>query len=308
MVISALANHNFRVFALILLTTGSVSFSEARQETLVPHQVMDTNGSGGLALTYGLPQGWRAMDRIYWNLGLRMNPMSFAMTIASEDQQELISYISALSFDFASNGYAVAGKPMPAHPSDFLMDDFRSVHPNAAFQVLDRQDDPIPFPYKPAVPNVTTRACHASLTIGFVANGVQSVERLSYDLYGYSQPTGRGSYRGNWIADGVTVVVSPTDEQDDAAQLARQVLASAKMDPAFLAKYKKVSAMLLEKTKAEGRAAAKRRAQALVAARSRPPSGGRGYSGGRAMDKDTFILHEAIRGLRCRIFNYAIGN
>ena len=286
--------------ACIAATSG---FADAQNPGYSLHKVMDSKGSGGLAMTYQIPKGWTAQDNVVWNLSLRLNPMSYSLTAGSPDHQTWISYLSGLTFDFAGFGNRVsAGKAPPARASDFLMQDFEAVHPNMDFDVVSQRDNPIPFPHA-TVPGVVARAFHSVLTIKFTVNGIPMMENLSEDFYGYSQPTGPGSFRGNWFVSGMTVVNAPEAEISNAEQICNTMLSSEKMSSAFSAKYQKVSKMLLAKTKAEGKAAMQKRARQVIYARS---SGGGG--GGHAMNKDVFILHEAIRGLRSRIFSWSIGN
>lgn len=283
----------------ILGAVGLIALAGAQSDGYVLHKVMDTNGTGGLAMTFQVPKDWTVLDKVSWNLNLRLNPMSYSFTAGNEAENSYISYLSGLTFDFASNGFGgMAGKAPPQRASDFLMEDVKAVHPNAEIKVLDREDNPIPFPHS-TVPGVVAKAFHSILKVRFEVNGKPTEENLSMDLYGYVQPTGGRSFRGNWFVSGLTVVHAPEGGLEAMEVTCNKVLASEKMSTDFVAKYKQVAEMLLEKTRQETQQMLQQRAQTVI-------SGGGGHA--HIMDKDEFIFHEEIKGLRSQLFSRSIGN
>ncbi len=253
-------------------------------------------------MTFEIPTGWNAQDIVQWNLNLRLNPMSYSLTTGSPDHRTWISYLSGLTFDFQSNGYGgVLGKAPPQKPSDFLVQNFKFVHPNTEFDVVDVVDQPIPFPYRPGASNVFTSSTHSVLTARFEVNGTPMEERLSMDFYGWSMSTGPNAYRGNWFVSGLTVVNAPEGQLPAAQQVCNTVLNSERMAKSFSSRYQQVCSTLLAKTKAEGRAMQQQKARRII-------RGGGGGGHAHIMNKDEFELHEAIKGLRSRIFSRSIGN
>ncbi len=281
-----------------LLIAGLISIAlEAQAQGTVLHKVMDKNGTGGLAMTFEVPKGWATTDTVRWDLNLRMNPMSYTLSTGSPDGRSWISYLSGLTFGFTSNG---GGKQPPAHASDFLLEDFRATHPGMQFEIVEQQNAPIPYPYAPSGPGVIALARHSVITVRFQGQKGPMLERLSYDFFGYTLATGGGSYVGNWLVNGLTVVNAPEGQLEGMERISNSILSSERMTTAFQNRYQQVAEMLLERTKAEGREAQRQRAQRVVS------GGGGGHA--HIMDKDEFILHEAIKGLRSRMFSRSIGN
>ena len=291
-------------FGKLMVAAGALGVAAlaSAQDAYVPHKVMDTKGSGGLAMTYNIPEGWTPSDILYWNLNVRMNPMSYSIGAASKDSREWATYLSELAYQFSGGGYGgVNGKAPPNLPSDFLLQNFQSMHPGIQPDIVDREDNPTQFPYTPAAPNIQTRAYHSVLAVRFTGPGGQHMmQKFATDFYGYVQPTGGGMYQGSWVVSGVTTITGPEDQIDQVEAIGQKIFHSARFDPEFLSRYKQVCNLLLARTKAENAAALRERAQHIIV------SGGGGTA--HAMDKDTFMMQEDIKGLRSHLFSAAIGN
>jgi hypothetical protein len=286
--------------ALGLCAIACSACSGAEHPGYTIHNIMDTNGGGGLAMTYEIPKGWTALDKILWNTNLRLNPMSYNFSTGDPKSGMWLSVLSGLTFDFDRYGNGpITGKAPPAQASDFLMQDFTSSHPNnPQYTIESKEDKPIPYPMKPTVPGVSTVAYQCSVTVVYDFNGKPWEEKLTMDFYGYSQHVGANRLHGNWFVSGLCTVNAPQGHLHDIEVIANNVFGSERMTKSFANKYQEVCQMLLNKTKQENQEILRQRAQRVIV------TGG----GARAMDKDEFILHENIRSLKCHIFNYEMGN
>src|ERR1019366_8568153 len=63
------------VMIVALASSGLGAAAQTETETFSLHKVLDTNGTGHVALTYLLPKGWTTDDHLGWNLSRRTAPM-----------------------------------------------------------------------------------------------------------------------------------------------------------------------------------------------------------------------------------------
>jgi hypothetical protein len=289
----------FKIFRYSLLLAASSLALGALAQTYEDHKIVDTKGTGGTALTLNVPQGWKVLDSIFWNLNIRMNPMSYFYTAGTPDGSEFVTYLSGLSFDFATTPYGgTVGKPPPARPSDYLLEIAKSASIRKDVQVVDQQDTPIPYNLQSLNPNLHVQAYHSTLKIKFTANGVAKEEESSADTYVYNRVFGPNNSNGNWMIVGKKTFTALEGHLQTLMPTFTHILDSERMDPQFFATWKQVGDMLLARTRAE-QAAAVQHAQTFIS------SGG---STTKVFDKDTFMLHEEIRGLKSQLFSRSIGN
>jgi hypothetical protein len=234
--------------AASFLCCGLAAPAETIDLTL--HKVMDSNGSGHVAMTYLMPKGWNAKDSVDWNLQRQITPLIYVNTIHSPDGNTHAAYLNTLSFAYAHKGnLGDSGKAAPDKPSDYILDIFKQGHPGIEFETLQSDNNPVPSMFKEA-PGMTSRAFDTTVKLRFSKGGVPTIYKCSchFDswMLGPTQVGTQSFYSGTWIIKDYTDFSAPEKEVPRAMMLSSVFLSSRKLDPEFYEQYLEVSQFLMK--------------------------------------------------------------
>ncbi len=205
------------------------------------HRVMDTEGSGGLAYTFLLPEGWTSEDRLHWLVDNYTTPVVGFSLIKSEDGREEIDSVSGVATSFSHGPAGDSGMPPPRSLSQYLLSDWKRRHPGLNFQVTSREDTPIDVSGDPNVGFGKVSAQHGLVKLSFRRNGQIYLSKVQARMDTFrtnSAPTAIGGeiYEGGWRISSQFTVTAPAAEFDHAMRTCALVLTSSKTDPHFFSR------------------------------------------------------------------------
>lgn len=245
-----------QVVRLACIVCFVVLFSAVRADTVkfTLHKATDTNNAHHVAFTYLIPKSWTVTDNIVWNLMQRSAPMQFSFSTASEDKRFALSFLNTRVFDYTlRGGKGDQGKAPPEHPTDVIIDNFKSAHPGVEVNVLERLETPATSKFKAIV--ITSRALRCSVKLRFEQDGVPMLMKAGFDFDGYEVGTtwGRahGFSNGVWTMSNLTYIRGPETEFPKAMKLAAVSLSSRQWDPQFFQQYQEVCHMLVQQMQHE---------------------------------------------------------
>src|SRR5579862_5541453 len=213
------------------------SESTGTQIRLALHKVMDTTGTGKVAGTYLLPDGYSATDEIKWIPDDYLTPVVGSSTLKSSDGRVVIESMSGLETNFGHSPAGAFGVDPPESVSGFLLRAWKKAHSDLKFTVIDKQDSDIP--------DATQNGA------GFRMFGKRGVIKLQYVKDGATYQVksharidvmttipettaiGGTMYEGGWVISNAYTVTAPKEQLPEAMKLFGIVLASYRIDPHF---------------------------------------------------------------------------
>jgi hypothetical protein len=235
----------------MLVLPASMAVADSLRFTI--HKAMDADATQHVAATYLMPKGWTPKDIIRWNLAQQDSPLMVAFSVTSPDTRFAVNYINSLPHWYtrlpASSAAASGGTPPPEHPTDVIVDAFKSNHPGVDVEIVDRKEDPIASIFKPAS-TMETRALRCSVKFTYDLNGTptQTLAAFDYQADDFGTLWGRahGFSNGHWYLNSVMSVTGPVSEFSKAMRLGAVTLSSQREDPVFYEFYQRVCNALAE--------------------------------------------------------------
>jgi len=220
------------------------------------HKVMDTNGSGHVALTYLLPKGWKTDDNLVWNLMQQTTPLQFITSASSPDGQYSVKYRNIYHAWYTrTSNIGNKGEPAPDSPTEYAVQLFEKGHPGAQVEVADRQEKPIASMFKPMATQ-TTKSLACSVKLRYTSNGTSMMAKVAFRYDGYDSGTAwgksHGFSNGEWYLMDWSIVTGPESQFPKALRIGAVSLSSEHFDPAFFQQYMEVCAALTQQIAAEG--------------------------------------------------------
>jgi hypothetical protein len=230
-----------------LCLSGLCLTGQAETETFTVHNLLDTNGTKHVALTYLLPKGWKTDDQLQWLLNIRTAPMQFSITASSSDGRFTVFFHNSATGNYTRGPRGGRGMIPPDHPSDLIIDSFMKAHPGVGqIQVVDQQDTPTKSNFRPSGV-ITCGAFMCSAKLRYSVNGVPMMAKLGFRFDGFETATqwerSRGSAFGTWYAGKQTIVVGPEAEFSKADDVAAVMISSIRFDPEFFQQYMEITQM-----------------------------------------------------------------
>ncbi len=223
--------------------TGGTSGSKAEPEQggsqikLTRHEVMDTDGTGKLAGTYLLPDGYTAEDELTWVPGAYMCPVVGTSVLKSADKQIMIVSSSGSQTGFAHSPAGDQGADPPKSVSSYLLNRWRKAHPDIRVSVVSKQDSDIAEATHSG-PGWRMSGRRGFLTMKYVDGDTTYLVRCHarIDVMSTTPTTtaiGGTLYEGAWVTSNVYTVIAPEDRIEEAMRIFGIVLSSYRMDPHF---------------------------------------------------------------------------
>jgi hypothetical protein len=198
---------------------------------------MDNEGTGKLAWTYLLPDGYSAADEVKWIPGDYMTPVVGTSTIKSDDGSVLIESMSGLQLCYSHSPAGSTGVDPPQSVTDFLLASWKKEHPGLEFSVVDKKDSEVPDATQSGT-GFHMYANEGVVELEYVKDGttfhVKTHARI--DVMGTNPaPTAIGGTidEGGWVINYNYTVTAPKDKFEDAMKTFGIVMSSSRTDPHF---------------------------------------------------------------------------
>jgi hypothetical protein len=249
---------HFKQLAAIVGLGALCATAYADTATFSRHEARDPNGANHLAISYLIPKGWKATDTVQWNLQQRNAPLMISTVTTSPDDRFVVRWINRVAFSYGHQGNkGTIGKDPPEHPTDLLIEVFKSGHPGVEVEVVDRQETPANSIFKanesnPVPQTWKSRALTCSVKLRYVVNGVPMLTKSGFNFDGYDMGRDPRFSNGMWSLFNITSITGPEAEFPKAMRLAAVVLSSRQWDPQFFQQYQEVVIMILKQTQREG--------------------------------------------------------
>jgi hypothetical protein len=218
-------------------TSSSNSGGSGTTYKMTLHKVMDPEGTGKLACTYLLPDGWTAQDQIKWFPQNLLTPVIGASVMKSADGLVELDTMSGANFSFSHSPPGDTGIMPPKRTTDFLISAWKKDHPGVNFEVLDRQDTPVDTSSTPTPQGSSLHATRGVVKLRFKKGGQVLVTKSQARIDVFQtdpMETGMGiAYEGGWLVTSAYAVTAPEDQLDAAMKLSGIVLTSVRTDPHF---------------------------------------------------------------------------
>ncbi len=204
---------------------------------LTLHEVMDTEGTGKLAGTYLLPDGYEATDEVTWIPDNYLTPVVGTTTLQSDDGSILMESMSGLQICFGHSPAGSTGIDPPKSVCAFLINDWKKKHPGLAFSVVDKKNTPVPEDSQ-SPPGGRMYSNRGDVQLRYAKDGTDFLVKIHAKIFvmettPVTTAIGGTLYEGSWVIQNNYTVTAPEDRFPDAMKLFGIVLASYRIDPHF---------------------------------------------------------------------------
>jgi hypothetical protein len=205
---------------------------------LTLHKVMDTEGTGKLAATFLLPDGYTSTDVVKWIPNDYLTPVVSDITLKSDDGQTMMEWMSGLQIDYAHSPMGSTGIDPPKSVCEFLLQNWKKNHPGVDFTVVDKTDSDVPDDSHELPGGGKMWGERGIVKLRYVEGGttylVKCHARIDVTTTGVEQvPTGGTIEEGGWLILNNYTVTAPESQFPDAMKLFGIVLTSCRTDKHF---------------------------------------------------------------------------
>lgn len=202
------------------------------------HKVMDEEGTGKLAFTYLIPDGWTATDKITWIPNDFMTPEVGSSTLKSGDGLIELFSASGVWTNFGHSPTGDYGQEPPKSVADILLQEFKDRHPGVEFEILTKDDQIVDSLLGAAPPQGSNFGLKGVLKVRFKQDGTTFLTKAQARLDGMQmtpQATAIGGTisEGGWRITETLAVTAPEDKIDEAMKVVGIILTSSRLDPHF---------------------------------------------------------------------------
>lgn len=244
-----------RLVQICLVLTTCV-FARAETTVFALHKVADTNGTGHTALSYLIPKGWQPKDQLVWNLMLQTTPLVYSTEVTSPDGSFTVKYRNvAHSWYTRTPNIGDKGVPPPQNPTDLAVSAYKSIHPDAQIEVVDRSEKAVDSIFRP-MPTQTTRAMNCAIEFRATSNGKPSLVKVAFKFDSYDSGTqwgkAHGFSNGEWYVTDWSVISGPESQFAKALRIGSVTLSSMRFDPEFFQQYSEICVFLTQQIAQQG--------------------------------------------------------
>jgi hypothetical protein len=223
------------------------------------HRIIDTAGTGKVAGSYLVPQGWTATDKLTWLPQDFLTPVVGVCKLSSPDGSMSFVTMSGLSLNYSHTPVGETGVRPPKTVCELLRQAWQKDHPNVKADVISQENGPVD---RRSVGSISTFGYTGSLKLGFSQNGREFVWKGYARIDGFeTRPAqtalGGATYDGWWVISHSMAVTAQKDKYDEAMKLCGIVLASSTVDPHFFNVVQQVQEMIRKNFFAKQRMIAK---------------------------------------------------
>jgi len=216
---------------------GKQTQSQGTGIQLSLHQVMDTEGTGKLAATYLVPDGYTATDEVKWIPNNYMTPVHGITTLWSDDKQTMLRSDSGLQACFGHSPAGTYGIDPPKSVCAYLINDWTRKHPDLKSKVLEKNDEGIPEASHSG-PGYRMYANRGVVKLSYNDQGDNYIVKLSarIDVMATVPTTtaiGGTLYEGAWVVSCNYTVIALEDRFAGAMRMFGLVMSSYRTDPHF---------------------------------------------------------------------------
>ncbi|MBK7358506.1 MAG: hypothetical protein IPI45_09780 [Saprospiraceae bacterium] len=215
---------------------------------LTPHQIMDREGSGMIAFTCLIPEGWTVDDKLYWEYQDATLPIRYKGRFQNTKTDQTIESYPDIRAVYSEGPTGVSGYPPPQTILTGLKDFIRQQRGRINFQI---KAEKIINRAQPKDQMIQGSNMHFESESGFVRISYQENNK-SYEeeFYGqldvtHSISQGYVTLRSIvWSASGLYSCKSPAGELEKCRRIALTIKASSKPTLAFYNKFIQVTQLL----------------------------------------------------------------
>lgn len=216
---------------------GKQAQSQGTGIELSLHQVMDTEGTGKLAATYLVPDGYTATDEVKWIPNNYLTPVVGTMTLWSEDKQTMLKSVSGLQICFGHSPAGTYGIDPPKSVCTYLISDWKHKHPDLKSKVLEKSDQSIPEASSSG-PGYRMYGNRGIVKLNYNDQGDNYIVKLSarinvMETIPTTTAIGGTLYEGAWVISCNYTVIALEDRFAEAMKMFGLVMSSYRTDPHF---------------------------------------------------------------------------
>ena len=205
---------------------------------LTLHKVMDTEGTGKLAGTFLLPDGYTSTDVVKWIPNDYLTPVTSDITVKSDDGQTVMEWMTGLQIDYTHSPLGSTGIDPPKSVCEFLLQNWKKNHPGVDFTVVNKADTSVPEDSHELPGLGKMWGNRGIVELQYVKDGttfhVKCHARIDVQTTGVTAvPTGGTVEEGGWLILNDYTVTAPESKFPDAMKLFGIVLTSCHTDKHF---------------------------------------------------------------------------
>lgn len=217
---------------------GAASTETGTAYHMTLHKVMDEEGTGKLAFTYLIPDGWTATDKITWIPNDFMTPEVGSSTLKSADGLIELYSASGVWTNYGHSPTGDYGQGPPKSVADILLQEFKDKHPGVEFEILTKDDRIVDSLLGAAPPQGSNYGLKGVLKVRFTQDGKTFLTKAQARMDGMEmtpQATAIGGTisEGGWRITETLAVTAPEDKMDEALKIVGIILTSSRLDPHF---------------------------------------------------------------------------
>ncbi|MEI2694862.1 MAG: hypothetical protein V9E90_07325 [Saprospiraceae bacterium] len=215
---------------------------------LVPHYILDREGSGMTAITCLIPEGWSIQDRLYWEYQDATLPIRYEGTLQSENGRFKIFAYPDIRSVYSEGPTGSSGYPPPQNILIGLKDFIKRHRQGIQYQITEEK-----------IINRSGPSDHTVQGTSFRTHSTGGLVRIRYkenqndieeEFYGNLEITnslsqGYATLSGIiWWASGLYSCKAPIGELEKCRRIALTVKSSSKLTLAFYNKFIQVTQLL----------------------------------------------------------------
>ncbi|MDQ3141264.1 MAG: hypothetical protein M3Q56_03345 [Bacteroidota bacterium] len=215
---------------------------------LTKHEIMDREGTGMVAFTCLVPEGWTVQDKLYWEYNDATLPIRYQGKFRDAKQNMLIQSYPDVRAVYSQGPTGTSGYPPPTGIIPGLKGMIKKERPGISFQVIDEKIINNPTPQKGYQQGAYHEQHYQS---GFVRieylEGNQTMEEEFYGQLNVYNATSQGVVTMNstiWAAAGLQSCKAPKGKLEECRKIALTIRASSKPTLPFYNKFLQVVQIL----------------------------------------------------------------
>lgn len=204
----------------------------------IKHEVVDRQGTGLVASTYLLPEGWTAQDQLYWEYNDATVPIRYKGLFTSPDGNFLIQSYPDVRSVWSSGPSGTSGYPAPAGLIAGLREVIKAERKGLAFRVSEEKlvnNTPPHTTYQVGTPIVSSSQA-GFIRIEFQHNGKTFEEEFygQLDVSEMRMPSAYGEMRSIiWAGSSLYSCRAPKGKLEDCRKIAMTAKSSAQLNLQF---------------------------------------------------------------------------
>lgn len=218
-------------------SNGQVAQDQGNAIHLTLHKVMDTEGTGKLACTYLLPDGYSSTDTLKWNTVDYLTPVVGTTVVKSDDGQILMESMSGLQLNFGHSPGGNFGSDPPSDVCAYLLGNWKKQHPGLDYVILKKTQEPVPE-LTQNVSGLKIYANHGVVELQYTKGGTKFHVKCNVQIYVMqtipaTTAIGGTIYEGAWVINYAYTVTAPEERFPEAMKMFGLIMSTSKTDPHF---------------------------------------------------------------------------